>query len=124
MSKKIDKIIKNLNANAKALALQLLESHIKWDLIAFYEANPFSIHTARGLANIVGRSPDRVFEEAEELAAAQVLKKISENGDMSSIYSYDPKPENATLIKALMELCKSGHDQVDELCRAIKGDKV
>jgi len=120
MSKKIDKIIKNLNADTKALALQLLESHIKWDLVAFYEANPFSIHTARGLANIIGRSANRVFEEAEELAAAQVLKKISENGDMSSIYSYEPKVENATLIKALIELCKGGHEQVDKLCQAIK----
>lgn len=120
MSKKLEKIVKHLNCRTKVLALEILESPIKWDLISFYQANPFSIHTARGLANIIGRSPEQVFKEAEELTAASVLKRISENGDKSSIYSYEPETEAASLIKILLELHNEDHGLLDKLEQLIK----
>ncbi|NCO66237.1 MAG: hypothetical protein COW32_01425 [Candidatus Aquicultor secundus] len=120
MSKKLEKIIKNFNCKTKALALEILDSPIKWDLLNFYQTNPFSIHTAQGLANIIGRSPDQVFIEAEELASASVLKRISRNGDKSSIYSYEPAAKVASLIKILFELHNEEHDLLDKLEQLIK----
>ncbi|MHB8842583.1 MAG: hypothetical protein ACYC56_12510 [Candidatus Aquicultor sp.] len=120
MSKKLEKIIKNFNCKTKTLALKILDSPIKWDLLNFYRANPFSIHTAQGLANIIGRSPDQVFREAEELASASILKRISHNGDKTSIYSYDPAPEAASLIKVLFELHGEERDLLEKLEQMIK----
>ncbi len=120
MSKKLEKIVKNFNCKTKTLALEILDSPIKWDLLNFYQANPFSIHTAQGLANIIGRSPDQVFREAEELASASILKRISHNGDKTSIYSYEPASESSSLIKILFELNNEERDLLDKLEQMIK----
>ncbi len=120
MSKKLEKIIKNFNCKTKTLALEILDSPIKWDLLNFYQANPFSIHTAQGLANIIGRSPDQVFREAEELASASILKRISHNGDKTSIYAYEPSPETSSLIKVLFELHSEERTLLDKLEQMIK----
>src|SRR3990172_3595424 len=105
MNKKIAKFAKNLNDRTRALALDILGSPTKLNLLQFYKANPFSIHTPRGLANILGRTAEQVYKEAEALATAGVLKKISENEDTAStIYSYEPDKELSAVIDTLVEL--------------------
>jgi len=103
MDKKVARLMKNLNGRTRETILDILGSPTKWNLIQFYKANPFSIHTPRGLANIIGRGANQVFKDAEDLANAGVLKKISENGNASSIYSYEPYKEIAAAIDALVE---------------------
>jgi len=120
MNKKLTKLIRTLNNRTKELAIEILDSPIKWDLVNFYEANPFSIHTAGGLAGIIGRRTEQVFKEAEELTVAEVLKKLSGNGGSSSIYAYEPKPENCQVIRALVKLGKEDRRLIDELRRLIK----
>jgi len=120
MNKKMAKFVKSLNEKTKALVLDILESPTKWNLIQFYKTNPFSIHTPRGLANIIGRKASIVSKEAECLARAGVLKKISANGDLSAIYSYEPEKGIAKIIDSLIELCGDSREAVKELVAAIK----
>lgn len=120
MDKKISKLVKGLNSNTRALLLEILESPIKWDLICFYHANPFSIHTANGLTNIIGRRYEQVLKEAKELAAKHVLKVVSENNGVSPIYAYEPSVENTCIINALVALILEEHGLVDELYRMLK----
>lgn len=121
-NKKISKLVKGLNSKTKALVLEILESPIKWDLICFYQANPFSIHTAKGLANIIGRRPEQVLKEAEELAKADLLKIISENGGALSIYAYEPSSDSACVIDMLVTLSAEERNLIDELYRTLKED--
>lgn len=114
MSKNLARFLKSLNNEKKGLVQTILESPIKWDLINFYQENPFSIHTARGLSRIIGRKTDQVFREIEELVVAGVLKNLSENGDSSSIYVYEPSNENASTIKALIDFGKE-REQLEDL---------
>lgn len=104
MDKSLAKLVKGLNNETKTLILEILDSPIKWELIGFYQANPFSIHTARGLANIIGRRTNQVLKEAEELAQANILKKISENGGPCTIYAYEPNRQGTSAIKALANI--------------------
>ncbi|HCG98426.1 MAG: hypothetical protein A2074_07315 [Candidatus Aquicultor primus] len=120
MNRKIAKFVKSLNEKTKAVVLEILESPTKWNLIQFYKDNPFSIHTPRGLANIIGRKPSAVSKEVECLARAGVLKKISENGDLSAIYSYDPEKAMVKIIDSLVGLCSESRETIKELIEAIK----
>lgn len=120
MNKKLAKLVKNLKPETKTLVLGLLNSPIQWDLINFYDSNPFSIHTARGLANMVGRRSEQVFEEAEKLATLGVLKKVCENGDASTIYAYEPSADSAAVIRLLLEIGEESNDLLDELNSLIK----
>jgi hypothetical protein len=115
MNKKLAKIIKSITEDTKTLTIAILESPTKWDLISFYHANPFSIHTAKGLANMIGRKVDQIFEDAEELARLNVLEKVCETGNASSIYSYEPTSDNAALLDTLIELVKDDQSLADEL---------
>ncbi|HZD60132.1 MAG TPA: hypothetical protein VE439_06720 [Anaerolineae bacterium] len=120
MNKKVAKFVKRLNSKTRVVVLDILGSPTKWNLIQFYKANPFSIHTPRGLANIIGRKADLVHKEAEELTNAGVLKKISENGSFSSIYSYEPEADIACVIDALIEIGNERRNFIDDLCNIIK----
>jgi hypothetical protein len=120
MNRKIAKFVKSLNEKTKAVVLEILESPTKWNLIQFYKANPFSIHTPRGLANIIGRKPSAVSKEVECLARVGVLRQISENGDLSAIYSYDPEKAMVKIIDSLVALCSESHETTQELIEAIK----
>lgn len=120
MNKKIEKFVKNLNEPTKALVLDILESPTKLNLIQFYKTNPFSIHTPRGLANIIGRKASVVSKETECLARAGVLRRISENGDLSTIYAYEPSKELAKIIDTLLDLCGDSREAVADIIAAIK----
>ena len=120
MNRKIAKFVKSLNEKTKAVVLEILESPTMWNLIQFYKANPFSIHTPRGLANIIGRKPAVVTKEVECLARAGILKKISENGDLSAIYSYDPEKTMIKIIDTLVGLCNESRETTRELIEALK----
>lgn len=120
INKKVSKLLKGLNSKTRVLVLEILESPIKWDLICFYQANPFSIHTAKGLANIIGRRSEQVLKEAEELVAAGVLKVIPENSSISSIYAYEPSAENTCIINELIALSLEERDLMGELRRMLK----
>ncbi|HEY3375252.1 MAG TPA: hypothetical protein VGK02_09340 [Candidatus Aquicultor sp.] len=122
MNRKLAKLVKNLNDDTRALIIDVLDSPIKWDLIHFYQANPFSIHTARGLSNIIGRRSEQVFQEAEQLAENGVLKKVCENGDSSSIYAYEPDTERETILRTLAELSEEDTSLLDELHKLLKGE--
>ena len=120
MNRKVAKLIRNLNERTKATILDIIESPTKWNLIQFYKSNPFSIHTPRGLANIIGRRDNQVYKEAEELATAGILKRISENGDPTSIYSYEPDEEMTSIINGLSDIDEDPRDLMEELLKAIK----
>lgn len=119
MSKNLARFLKSLNNEKRELVREILESPIKWDLINFYQANPFSIHTARGLSRIVGRKADQVFREIEELVVAGILKNLSGNGDSSSIYIYEPSNENASTIRTLIDFGKE-REQLENLRQLVK----
>jgi hypothetical protein len=120
INRKVAKIIKSLTEATTVLAIVALESPTKWDLISFYHANPFSIHTAKGLANMIGRSADQIFQDAEELASLNVLEKVCETGNASSIYSYEPTDDNAALLGSLLELADEDHSLIEELLQLLK----
>lgn len=122
MNRKIARVMKNLNSRTRAVVLDIVESPTKWNLIQFYKSNPFSIHTPRGLANIIGRRADHVFKEVEGLAGAGILKKLSENGGLSSIYSYEPEAEIACIIDILVDIGSEQRELIDNLRSLIKNE--
>jgi hypothetical protein len=119
-NRKLTKLIKELTEETKTLAIAVLESPTKWDLINFYQANPFSIHTAKGLANMIGRKVDQVFKDAEELRNLNVLEKVCETGNASSIYSFGPSADDAALLKSLIDLADDDQQLIDELLHTLK----
>ncbi|MBE0447264.1 MAG: hypothetical protein IBX64_04055 [Actinobacteria bacterium] len=120
INRKVARFIKKLNDRTRTTVLDILESPIKWNLIQFYKANPFSIHTPRGLANIIGRRADLVFKEVEGLAKAGILKKISENGNLFSIYSYEPEAEIARVINTLVDIDNEQRNRMGNLRGRVK----
>jgi hypothetical protein len=120
MNRKLAKILKNITEETKYIAVTVLESPTKWDLINFYHVNPFSIHTAKGLANMIGRNVDQIFEDAEELTGLKVLEKVCETGNASSIYAFEPASENAIFLSSLIELLDEDQTLVDDLLEHLK----
>ncbi|MCL6472444.1 MAG: hypothetical protein K6T91_06480 [Firmicutes bacterium] len=103
INRKIARILKALDNKTKSLVLDILDSPIKWDLVNFYQANPFSLHTVKGLANIIGRRQGQVEKEADELARNGILKNLSDN-DPIAVYSYEPKADISCTIAAIFAL--------------------
>lgn len=94
---------KNLDPEVSRLLGVLSSSQVRWDLVKFFRENPFTIHTAQGLASMIGRRIDKVEAEAEALVAQEVLARIS-GGDVAPfIYAYDPQPDALKAIELLID---------------------
>jgi hypothetical protein len=57
-------------------------------LIAFFEANPYTVNTARQIALRVGREADQVQRDLDLLEERRFLQKISYPG--ADVYRYIP----------------------------------
>lgn len=103
INRKIARILKTLDNKTKPVVLDILDSPIKWDLVNFYHANPFSLHTAKGLASIIGRRQVQVENEVEELVRNGVLKNLSDTGSVA-VYSYEPEAGISCVVAAIIAL--------------------
>ncbi|MHB0977368.1 MAG: hypothetical protein ACYC1U_09280 [Candidatus Aquicultorales bacterium] len=114
MTKEYDAVV-DLNAEGLQQALGLLCSQVRWDLIKFFKANPFSIHTSQGLASIIGRQQTKVEDETQALVEEKLLKRISQEDGFPPIYAYDPDPELAAIVDLLETACTACGDHVDKV---------
>jgi len=67
------------------------DTPIKWDIVTFFAANPFSRDVARNLAGRIGRRETAVARELEDLALLGLLQR-SRLGD-TTVYYLSEKPE-------------------------------
>ncbi len=93
--------LEKMDSKLKPIAESLLASKTRWDLVHFFRANPFSIHTASGLAKLVGRQPKRVKEEVEILVELGVLRRLPQDEDATPIYSYEPNADVRLAIELI-----------------------
>lgn len=113
--KAIADVLEKMDAEMKRIASSLLESQTRWDLVRFFHSNPFVIHTANGLANMVGRQPKLVQAEVEALVREGVLRRLPQDEDIPPIYSYEPRPKVHLVIELIDSACGSRPDLVEEL---------
>ena len=85
------------NSRGRVLDLDLLEfvqryagSRAKWDLVCLFAQNPHTEDTAPNIAARIGRNPQLVRREAEDLVLLGLLQSRPLAGDL--IFSLLPEP--------------------------------
>lgn len=116
------RIMEKMDSKMKVIAKSLLSSRTRWDLVRFFHANPFTIHTANGLAKLVGRQPSQVKAEIEALLKQGVLRRLSQDEDAASIYSYEPNSDVRLVVELIDGACGGKIDLIDELLAELKNE--
>ncbi|MCL4499664.1 MAG: hypothetical protein M1335_05430 [Chloroflexi bacterium] len=115
MSQLDKETISKMSAEHRRIAKALLASQVRWDLVKFFHANPFTIHTAQGLASMIGRRLDTVETETEALVGVRVLRRLPANGGPALIYAYDPEPDVRIVIGQVESVSSSPADLAERL---------
>lgn len=116
--KRLSQIAASLDTEARRECSTILDSPIAWELLRFYQRNPFSIHTQRGLANIIGRHEDHVRQGAQTLVALKILKEIPQEA-MPAIFAFEPSDRDRKLIEKLVTVANCGSDALAEFRKLI-----
>ncbi|MCL5292899.1 MAG: hypothetical protein M1548_10380 [Actinobacteria bacterium] len=112
-------VILSIDPEKRRTVLALLASQVRWDLVRFFRANPFTIHTAQGLARIVGRRVEQVEVETKALVHESVLRRLSQDEDFPPIYAYEPNADLRLLIELVEQLTDGRLDFFDELRKTL-----
>lgn len=115
-------VLKDMDDESRRIALELLATQVRWDLIRFFRANPYTIHTGNGLARIVGRRLTTVEAEAEALVKEGVLRRLPQEEGLANIYAYEPDPGARRIIDLLDEASNGRPEFVDEIKTFIEND--
>jgi len=81
-----------------------MDSFVKWDVLRFLKENPNAADTEAGLALYVGRKPEVVGPQLEEMAEAGLLQ-VRQVGDMT-VYSLTPDQATRDLITRFLDNCE------------------
>ncbi|MBI3921003.1 MAG: PAS domain-containing protein [Armatimonadetes bacterium] len=97
------------DATVKEFIQTVVDTQIKKDLVVFLYQNP-CMDDCRGLAVWVNQGPEAIAGEIDHLVVAGILRKDGEGA--TAIYSYDPKPEVAEVVRDFVQFYKQERDAV------------
>jgi DNA-binding Lrp family transcriptional regulator len=85
--------------------LNLIKKHVftftRWDMLRFLYENADTEDTTENLAQRLGRTPDAIRQEAEEMTREGILKAI-QAGEYT-VYGLTDDPETRQLVASLVE---------------------
>lgn len=81
-----------------------IDSFIKWDVLRFLKDNPQAADTSVGLAQCVGRQPEVVSPELEEMAEDGLLRARDVGG--MTVYSLTQDEATRDLISRFLDGCE------------------
>ena len=88
--------------------LRFIRTHVttftRWDVIRFFHENANTQDTAENLARYVGRDPEAIRREANELVAEGIL--CSTIKGEHTVYALTDDPETRRLIATLVEAAR------------------
>jgi hypothetical protein len=88
--------------------LDFIQRHVttftRWDMIRFFHENPHTQDTAENLARYVGRSPELIQQEVEEMVGQGILRAISRG--LHTVYLLTDEKKTRQLIAALVEAAR------------------
>lgn len=96
-----------------------VNSFVKWDLIRFFNENPYTTDTAENIARYAGRNVETTRAELAELAAQGVLVE-QRLGEMT-VYSLSSNPEVRRLIQRFLEASNDRQFRVKAIYHIIRG---
>ncbi len=79
---------------------QHVRSLLTWDILVFYHRNPEAVLDLEGLASRLGRRPDELQPEIDELCRENVLHSAG------GLVRYKPSPEMRETIATFVEACQ------------------
>lgn len=93
-----------LPADMLSFVTTKLDSFVKWDVLRFLMDNPHAADTAAGLARCVGRQPEVVGPELEEMAEDGLLR-MREVGGLT-VFTLTQESATRDLIWRFLEKCE------------------
>ena len=88
--------------------LEFIKQHVttftRWDILRFFHENPNTQDTAENLARYVGRAPDVISQEAQEMAEEGIFRSIQQGNH--TIYLLTNDPDLRLLISDLVEAAR------------------
>lgn len=73
-------IMEEMDPSVLTFIREHISSFTRWDVIRFLHENPHAEDTAENLARFVGRSPDVIVKEAQEMAEEGILQAETATG--------------------------------------------
>jgi hypothetical protein len=88
--------------------LSFIRHHVttftRWDMIRFFHENPHTQDTAENLARYVGRSPELIQQEVQEMVAEGILRTFSRG--QHTVYLLTDEADTRQLIRDLVEAAR------------------
>jgi len=85
-----------MNAAWRAFLRKTVNSFVKWDLVRFFHDNPHTVDTAENIAVSVGRDPQVLKPELDDLTSKGILERMSVTG--ATIYRLSSDETTRDLI--------------------------
>jgi hypothetical protein len=100
-----DTLMSDIMDEMDARLLDFIRRHVatftRWDMIRFFHENPHTQDTAENLARYVGRSPELIRQEVQEMVAEGILRAVPQGQHM--VYLLTKDKDTRQLIAALVE---------------------
>lgn len=100
----MDAVSEELPAEMLSFVHDKLDSFVKWDILRFLKQNPHAADTQAGLALYVGRRPEVVAPQLQEMADDGLLQ-VRSVGDMP-VYTLTEDPATRDLVTRFLESCE------------------
>ena len=94
-------------------------SFVKWDLMRFFDQNPYTADTAENIANYIVRKISAVRPELEDLATSGILKRKMLDG--VPIYSLGSNHHTRALVAKFSLAFEDRHFRVHAVSQIIPG---
>lgn len=113
------KLMDDMDPALLDLVKSTINSFIKWDLVRFFYENPNTADSVENIARYVGRSPQSVEPELDQLVESNIMDK--RELDQVAIYSLTGDTEKHTLIQQFIQACEDRHFRVKAVYHIIRG---
>lgn len=77
-----------------------VRSLLAWDILVFFHRNPEAVLDVAGLASRLGRRPEEVGPEVDQLCANGILQRAG------GLVRYRPTPESREAVAGFVEACQ------------------
>lgn len=95
-----------------------VDSFAKWDLLAFFDANPEAAETTDRLSRHLSRAEDEIREAAEELASGGVLQKAASQDPVT--YRLDTDSEARHAVEDFVRATRSRDIRLQVLAHLLR----
>ncbi len=96
-----------------------VDSFVKWDLLHFFFENPHTTDTASHIALYVGRDPQRIEAELDDLVDRGVL--VMHQLGKAIVYSLSPDPAIWEQVRRFVQACDDREFRVKAMYHVIRG---